>query len=101
MEAAEIQCPACKKMIPIERFLDSGESYDPGLKVLFFRCFDCGSTVEAQVEHGVMWLGYIYAAGAAHFAAMEKVNVDGLSVNRCSRSVEIRLGDRNWTIGDA
>jgi len=56
--------------------------------------------VEAQVEHGAVWLGYVYVAGAPQFSAMEKVNVDGLSVQHHPRSVEIRLGDRSWTIGD-
>lgn len=56
--------------------------------------------MEAQVEHGAVWLGYVYVAGAPQFSAMEKVNVDGLSVQHHPRSVEIRLGDRSWTIGD-
>ena len=97
--AAAITCPDCKKKIPVEQFLDGCQTYLAEVRVLRCKCPGCHGVTEVQPEPGALWLGYVYAAGQPHFSAMEKIPVDGLRVSADSRSMEIKLGDRTWTLG--
>jgi hypothetical protein len=94
-----IECFYCKENIPPEQFFDTCHSYWSELNVLKCACPYCGEISEIQIENGIIWFGYIYAAGTAHFAAVEPVHIDGLCVQHSSDSISIEFEGKEWIIG--
>jgi hypothetical protein len=85
--------------IALHLLLDTCHSYWSELNVLKCACPYCGETSEIQIENGVLWFGYIYAAGTAHFAAMEPVHIDGLSVQHSDGLISLEFEGKEWIIG--
>ena len=96
-----LACPRCMGEMDAESFLDGCLSLDPALATVSWACAACGATDPIQLEDGAVWLGYVYAAGTAHFARMVEIRVPGLSLALHPRSMEIRLGDRRWEVAAA
>ncbi|WP_424951500.1 hypothetical protein [Deinococcus sp.] len=55
----------------------------------FFRCFGCGHRDELRLSIGQVELGYLYAAGTAHFAGMEERPLPGLRVKPGRKGLEV------------
>ena len=51
------------------------------MDVLQHCCDRCGARTEARIEHGKILLGYVYAAGAPHFASMVEIAATNLVVS--------------------
>jgi len=60
--------------------LEAAESYWPALDVVFAVRPCCGARDEMQLQPNTLWHGYVYAAGAPHFAGMDEYAAPGLSV---------------------
>ncbi len=96
-----IKCIGCKKDIAVEAFFDNccylcPEPPEPN--VLTWTCPLCKFTTEIQVGEGGIWFGYVYAAGRAHFAGMEWVRLDELSVKQDGGMIVIEISGISWTI---
>ncbi|WP_156338981.1 hypothetical protein [Chondromyces crocatus] len=100
MTAATIPCPSCHESTPAHEYLAHKAAYVPALRRLTCVCRACGEVAELQVDAGAIWLGYMVAAGAVQFSAMREVPLEGLSVKHHPRSVELRLGERTWTVAE-
>jgi hypothetical protein len=93
-----IKCFSCKKNTPLVLFLDTCHSYWPELNVLKSDCPYCKITSDIQIENGIIWFGYIYAAGAPHFSGVDPVPINDLSVQHSVGSIRIELEGKEWVI---
>jgi hypothetical protein len=94
-----IECFRCKKNTPLDLLLDTCHSYWSELNVLKCACPYCGQTSEIQIEDGTIWFGYIYAAGVPHFAGIDPVHINGLSVQCSVGSIRIEFEGKEWIVG--
>ena len=77
-----IDCPDCANAMPVETFLDHVTAYRLVTDSGKFTCPHCAATIDVRVRPGLISLGYVYAAGAPHFAGMIDVDVAGLDRTR-------------------
>lgn len=91
-------CYNCSRTFGAVEFLDSAHNYWAGLAIFSYRCPHCGALGEARAEPGSIWLGYSYAAGAAHFSAEDELALPGLLVGRQEEELELTLGELHWRL---
>ncbi len=89
---------ACKKTLTVGELLDAATHYDASLEIVIVKCPACAAQSEVRVSNDEIGLGYIYAAGAAHFAEMERFDVPGLAASITGTSLVVTLGERTWKI---
>ena len=64
----EPRCPACGTPQSVATILAAAPRHWPAVRAATFRCGACGTEVATRLAPGRLALGYIYAAGAAHFS---------------------------------
>ncbi|QDV16758.1 hypothetical protein Pan153_13900 [Gimesia panareensis] len=91
-------CKRCGRPWTLLGILENAQSYWPELDVI--RCLApcCGIPETLQLENGLIHRGYIYAAGAPHFAEMEHYEVPGLTVVKSSDSLTYSLHQKEVTV---
>ncbi len=92
------KCKICNGNFSIKSILDLAECYWAELDVLICKSPCCDSNEELMLSDGQIERGYVYAAGAPHFAGMEQYNVVGLTVVKDSKSLIYTLDGLNVTI---
>lgn len=101
MDAFHHRCSKCHAARAWgELFAQSTMGY-PELRVLVHTCAACGTRDEYQAAAGRLSFGYVYAAGAAHFAAMEDHAVAGLGVVETAGAVQVDYEGRQWRFSTA
>ncbi|MEJ3651630.1 hypothetical protein WEH80_01300 [Actinomycetes bacterium KLBMP 9759] len=93
-----ITCPGCSHPVPFADFIEACSAYSPALGTVRWSCPSCGSTTDFRPVEGAVQVGYVYAAGTAHFAAMETVPVPGLTTERRAAHLVVTHGTSRWTI---
>lgn len=93
-----MKCWKCKRDYNVSDYFDGVRVWWPSIDVLQRECGNCGHKEEMRLESGKISFGYIYAAGTAHFAAMEEVMIEGLEVTRLGSALEVRLDGKVWNV---
>lgn len=93
----KISCWFCKREHALAELLDTATWWQ-ALNVLQVACPSLTKTFELRVETGRISEGYVYAAGAPHFADMIHHAVPGLEVSASGDVLDVTLGDRHWSI---
>lgn len=97
MNSATVQCPSCRQGIAPAEFVAACSHYLRGVNAVRFTCPRCQEATDARIENSRIWLGYIYAAGSAHFCGMEEVAVEGLQSWPDGANLRVRLFEEEWT----
>jgi formylmethanofuran dehydrogenase subunit B len=63
-----------------------------------FTCPTCGRNTDVRIEAGSISVGYVCAAGSAHFCGVEDVAVDGLEAWSDGTDLTVRISIEEWTI---
>jgi hypothetical protein len=88
-----ISCPNCNENFTIEdEIYNCYEKYE-NFKVVRTKTPCCQKPDELYLRNNIASRGYIYAAGQAHFAEMEKYKIDGLVVIYNDEQTIIKLND--------
>ena len=98
MDSTTIQCPSCRQGIAPAEFVAACSHYWREVDAVRFTCPRCQETTDARIENSRIWLGYIYAAGSAHFCGMEEIAVEGLQAWRDGVNLRVRLCEEEWTV---
>lgn len=93
-----VRCPSCKDAVPVAVFLAGCTGYHPALGTVRRTCPACGGVDDFRLVDGAVQLGYVYAAGSAHFAAIQDVPVPGLAVEADPDGLRVRLAEATWSI---
>jgi len=86
----KIECPGCKTDVLVADVLRGASKYWPTEKVAlhcYFSC--CGGVHEASIRSGKISMGYLSAAGTAHFCGMEDYEIPGMQVCQCDAGLEV------------
>lgn len=94
-----IACPGCDHAVPVVEFLEAATAYNPVIVTVRWTCPACAATNDFRLVDGAVELGYVYAAGTAHFAAMADVPVAGLTVTAGPDVLRVSLGSSTRSIG--
>ena len=98
--AVSLRCPSCKSEVALADVLTATVStatpYVASANVVDCRCPSCHKPFEARFVTGSVYLGYTYAGGGLHFAAMEEVRAPGLEASASRTELEVTLGGRSW-----
>lgn len=86
-----LECKLCGGTFTIAQLLKRPEGYKQKLDVLLCSSPCCNSHEELQISDGLVKRGYVYAAGSAHFAAMENYEVTHLVVIGRSQVLEYEV----------
>ncbi len=91
-------CKLCGGKFTVLGILENAQSYWPELDIL--RCLApcCSSGEELRIKTGQIERGYVYAAGAPHFASMEKYLVPNMVVSESTNGVAIKLNNYETTV---
>jgi hypothetical protein len=89
---------ACKKELDVCEMLDATTKYDGALDIVFVKCPACAAQSEVRVSNGEIGVGYVYAAGAPHFAEMSRIDVPGLTAASEGSGLIVTLGERTWKV---
>src|SRR5260221_10759239 len=92
------RCDGCGRAFDVHQFLDACSGYWSVVGAVSFRCSSCGATEDVQVWPGSLRLGYIYAAGAPHFAAETTWEVPDVWRRKTGKALEVGLGEKTWLI---
>ena len=98
MREASLRCWKCGVEPSDAEYLAGVSRWWPWIPALQHVCAGCGEKEEIQLEDDSVFLGYVYAAGTAHFSHMVTVMVQGLRVKRCQDSLEIHLRGQSWLL---
>ncbi|MFC4944113.1 hypothetical protein [Pseudonocardia sp. GCM10023141] len=93
-----IPCPGCAQAVPVTEFLAECTTYAYGPGSVCWTCPACADLNQFRIVDGSVEIGYVYLAGAAHFATMDEVAVPGLTVVPSPEQLLVHLGERTWTI---
>lgn len=100
--APSLRCPSCKNDVALPDVLtataSAGRTFERSANVVNCRCPSCHRPFEARFVTGAVYLGYTYAAGGLHFAAMEEVKVPGLEASASASAVVVTLGGATWSL---
>ena len=83
----EQNCRLCGEKYTVQGILELADYYWPRIDVLVSKSPCCAKIEELQLEEGQIERGYVYAAGAPHFAGMELYKVPGLHVVKSDRAI--------------
>lgn len=98
MNQITIDCPSCKQAVSTREFLAACSRYWASTDTVQFTCPRCRNDTDARIENSKIWLGYVYAAGSAHFCGVDEVNVEGLQAWREGDGLAVRFLEDAWTI---
>lgn len=98
MSTPTISCPSCHIAIDACAFLAACSSFWADVDIVQFTCPACHARTEARLEHAQISLGYVYAAGSAHFCGMVELPIDGLRVWRDGADLAVELGGATWKV---
>lgn len=93
-----LACRRCGHQPSPAEFLDGLKAWWPKVPVLIHLCTQCGEREEVQIEPDLVLFGYVYAAGTAHFCAMERCEIPGLGVGGREQDLLLTLADRQWRL---
>ncbi|MBL8046452.1 MAG: hypothetical protein JNL09_07925 [Anaerolineales bacterium] len=91
-------CVLCGGTFTVRAVLEAAEKYWPWLDVVFATRPCCGGREELQLRPNVVWCGYLYAAGAPHYAAMEEYAAPGLTLSASANGITFMLDGREVQI---
>ncbi len=94
----EQNCRLCGGKFTVKDILELADYYWPSIDVLVCRSPCCEKTEELQLEEGQIERGYVYAAGAPHFAGMQLYKVPGLNVAKSSRAITYTVNGSKITV---
>jgi hypothetical protein len=98
MNDPKLQCPDCKHMPAVAEYLGQLSSWWPQIETLRHVCSSCGCATELQLELDKLLIGYVYAAGRAHFVPEIEVPIAGLAVDKSADAIEIHYCGETWTV---
>ena len=90
-----IRCDACGQNYTVRQLLVAAYRCLPDLRITQCQTPCCGKPEELFLCDDQISRGYLYAAGAPHFAAMEEYAAPGLAVNYGPDRLLITWND--WT----
>jgi hypothetical protein len=93
-----LSCRQCGHVPDPPEFLSRLYGYFARVPVLFHRCRHCECREELQIADGAVLFGYVYAAGTAHFAAMERCELPALQVAAHRDGLQLRWADGPWMV---
>lgn len=79
-------------------FLSACSHFWSDIDAVRFTCPRCAQRTDARLESGQVWLGYVYAAGIAHFCGMQEFGIHGLRVERDGSDLVAELDETTWRI---
>ena len=89
------KCKLCGGTFTVRDLLRLADHYWPELDVVCCKAPCCDHTEELRIENGTIERGYVYAAGAPHFAGMEEYDVPTLELEKKKRDLVFTLdGER-------
>jgi hypothetical protein len=91
-------CRLCGGKFTVGGILELADFYWPRIDVLVCKSPCCEKTEELQLADGQIERGYVYAAGAPHFAGMELYKVPGLRVVKSSRAIKYTVSGAKFTV---
>lgn len=92
------RCSGCGRELDALGFLREVGVYWPTLDAAGRTCAACGHSDELRLSPGQIELGYLYAAGTAHFAGMEPHQVPGLLVKVGFLGLRVEYQGQRWSI---
>ena len=97
LRVRSLACASCGMGGDMAAFLDGCYSYFPAVDVVYHRCANCGEKSNIRIEPDMVLFGGLYAAGTAHFMAMEAaVLASGrLSATRDGDNLLIELDEQS------
>jgi len=77
----------------MRQVVNDATEYWPTLHVVRSKCGCCGASEEFQPDGEVIWRGYVYGAGTAHFCGMEAYAAPHLSIERDGDGLRLVFDD--------
>jgi len=88
--AVKIECPSCSAEVSVAEVLAGASKYWSVVRAALHCRFPCcGAINEAQLMSEKISMGYLYAAGTAHFCGMVDYEVPGMTVARCENGLKV------------
>ena len=91
-------CFGCQHELSALTFLRGVTDWWPRLDAAQHICPVCGHREELRLVQGKIELGYVYAAGTAHFAGMKTVELPGLEIVPGEHGLTMRCEGQVWTV---
>jgi hypothetical protein len=92
----EIPCRACSKRLSLRAFLDLCASFHPLTRTVAFTCPACGKGASARLSSREVEIGYLYAAGTAHFCAVQSIPAPELLAYDRDGMLIAEVDDQTW-----
>ena len=96
----EIPCSSCRRRLRLDEVLKGLKTYWRDLDLAVLACAYCGSELQLRASNDEVSLGYIYAAGAPHFATVTPVNVPGLAVTKTDAGLLLEYAGHTFRVAD-
>jgi len=95
--AVHVDCPICGNAVSVADLLAGSSGYSPVINAVtcVFPC--CSSRQAVRFATGKMSVGYVYAAGTAHFAGEADYAISSLKVQRSAETISVTLSDETFT----
>ena len=87
-------CWQCGAPFTADAWLDALVDWWAAVNVVRLACPACSAVEELSLETDAFERGYVYAAGTAHFAGMERYPLAGLAIRGFAAHLEVTLGER-------
>lgn len=97
-EGAAYAVAPCGTILTLDELMAAVSAYLPECDVALMRCPRCGDQSEIQIRPDEIRLGYLYAAGAPHFATVFTTDVPGLLRRATAAGLEVEWRDRTWIV---
>ncbi|MEM1056875.1 MAG: hypothetical protein AAGI52_15230 [Bacteroidota bacterium] len=88
----DLKCHFCGSRFALSHLLARPRRYWRALDLVQCELPCCGEMEDLRISDGVVERGYVYAAGAPHFAPMETIAAPDLRVFRTADGLRYTLG---------
>lgn len=95
-----LPCSWCDAEFGVGDFLDQCRFYWRDVRSVRWDCPRCGKWEDIGLGRDEVRRGYVYSAGAAHFAHMDSARVPGLRPDGTGEGLTIEYGGRTWRVPD-
>lgn len=77
----------------MRQVVSDATDYWPTLHVVLSTTACCGSREEFQPDRELVWRGYVYGAGTAHFCGMEAYAAPGMEIDRDGEDLRLTFAE--------
>jgi len=91
-------CWQCGAPFTADAWLDALVDWWAAVNVVRLACPACSAVEDVALETDAFERGYVYAAGTAHFAGMERHSLPGLAIRGFATHLEVTLGGRSRSL---